>query len=477
MRDVMRLMTRIQFNAGWHAPATLALAAAAACWWLAPELDAWVPTILSQPLLWLLPAACVLASRDARASLGRLRGDILLLGLMVGLLQIALRMLAGVFFGFGYSPYPHDLASILYYFPFVFGILAAHELVRWRVATALTARYGEGVALLAGWGLLAAVAFTPGAYLRLASGATAFEWAGRAWFPMTAAGLFATYLALRSGPLAAFAYLGIMAAFEWYFPILPSIPWPVEALVGVGVPVLGVGLLEQSDIRSASADAPDDSIAWGPIAGAFAMVVLVWFNAGVFGVRPAIVHGHSMEPTMYTGDLVLSEQVEPDDLEVGDIIRFRAGSLVVLHRIIEITFDDEGRQIFITQGDNNSAADSPVYPEDVDGRLVAHVPKVGWPVVVLKRAIAGLAGGQLSLSTAWLALLAVPALIGLTGLPTLRRDEPAVSHRDGHCGVPPQTPADPPDSRPEMPELLRSRARIPLFFAGFSLLRPKGKER
>lgn len=470
MRDVTRLMTRIQFVAGWRALAALTLAAAAASWWLAPELDEWLPTVLSQPLFWLIPAACVLASREARAGLRRLRGDILLLGLLVGLLQVVIRMLAGVLFGFGYSPYPHDSASILYYFPFVFGILAAHELVRWRVTTALAGRHGDGVALLAGWGLLAAVAFAPASYLRLADGATAFEWAGRAWLPLAAAGLFATYLALRSGPLAALAYLGSMSAFEWYFPILPNIPWPVEALIGVGVPVFGVGLLEQHDIRST--DEPDEGIAWGSIAGAFMLVVLVWFNAGVFGVRPAVVHGHSMEPTMHTGDLMLSEQVPVDELEVGDVIRFKVGPRVVLHRIIEITFDEQGRQVFITQGDNNSAPDRPVYPEDIEGRMVAHIPKAGWPVVVFKRAITGLASGEISASTAALALVAIPALLGLTGPPSLRRGKRAASDEDDHAGG---APAGPQGAESLAPR--QTRARVPLFFAAFSLLGAKGRER
>ncbi|MEZ4573001.1 MAG: signal peptidase I, partial [Thermomicrobiales bacterium] len=333
--------------------AALTLTAFLITLWIPSLVSEWVPVTISKPLIWSIPAIYILAHHGAVERLRSVRIDVVSLGLLVGLLQLAIGLLAGIFFGFGHSPYPHTVSSIVYYFPFVFGILAARELIRWKLATSLSSRFGEPAALLATWGLLVLTTFPLSAYTRLTVGARAFEWLGRFWLPGAAAALFATYLALRAGPLASFAYLGVMSAFEWYFPILPNLPWPVAALIGVAVPVFGVALIEQGDLQGA--EEPEGDIAWGSIAGAFAIVALIWFNTGVFGVRPAIVHGHSMEPTMHTGDMMLSEQVPVDELDVGDVIRFKVGTRVVLHRIIEITYDAEGQMIFITQGDNNSA--------------------------------------------------------------------------------------------------------------------------
>lgn len=108
------------------------------------------------------------------------------------------------------------------------------------------------------------------------------------------------------------------------------------------------------------------------------MLLLGWF----LFLRPAfivggsggyvIVSGHSMEPTMYTGDLaVLHRQ---NSYSIGDVIAFHSGQGTVIHRIIggDADFGYE------MQGDNNAHAD-PWHPRPaaVIGRRLFHLPRVG----------------------------------------------------------------------------------------------------
>lgn len=85
-----------------------------------------------------------------------------------------------------------------------------------------------------------------------------------------------------------------------------------------------------------------------------------------------IVQGHSMEPTMYTGDLaVLHRQGSYD---VGDVIAFHSGQGTVIHRIT----GGDAASGYEMLGDNNPHPD-PWHPKPdaVIGRMLFHVPKVG----------------------------------------------------------------------------------------------------
>lgn len=105
-------------------------------------------------------------------------------------------------------------------------------------------------------------------------------------------------------------------------------------------------------------------------------IVLVWFlwlrPTGLGGAASyIIISGISMEPTLYTGDLVILHAQE--SYGVGDIVAFRVDSGNVIHRIV----DKEGDR-FIMQGDNKEAID-PWTPQqgDILGKLWLHIPQAG----------------------------------------------------------------------------------------------------
>jgi signal peptidase I len=83
-----------------------------------------------------------------------------------------------------------------------------------------------------------------------------------------------------------------------------------------------------------------------------------------------------MEPTVPTGSLCLILRADFDSVEEGDIILFEHGGMQVLHRLIEKT-DTYG----VTQGDANNIDDGQTVSRELDnvyGKLVFHIPKVGY---------------------------------------------------------------------------------------------------
>ncbi len=83
----------------------------------------------------------------------------------------------------------------------------------------------------------------------------------------------------------------------------------------------------------------------------FMCLVSVWILTQA-GVEAYTILSGSMEPTLYTGDLVLVSTKETE-IQRDDMIAFRMGGNIVVHRVIEVR---EGEQ-YVTKGDANQQAD------------------------------------------------------------------------------------------------------------------------
>lgn len=86
----------------------------------------------------------------------------------------------------------------------------------------------------------------------------------------------------------------------------------------------------------------------------------------------------SMEPAIPTGSLVYVENMDPTEVQEGDVIAFYSaqdGSSVITHRVVtNSTVMGE----FITKGDANEENDmSPIPYNHFIGRVVKSIPKVG----------------------------------------------------------------------------------------------------
>ena len=108
-----------------------------------------------------------------------------------------------------------------------------------------------------------------------------------------------------------------------------------------------------------------------------------------------VVVSGSMEPVFYRGDVVVLEQtnflglneINPNDLNVGNIVIYHATWFPepVIHRIVYKGQDSQGKEYYITKGDNNPVPDpAVVYPDQVAAKVVTIgntplvIPKIGY---------------------------------------------------------------------------------------------------
>ncbi|MCA5895183.1 signal peptidase I [Isoptericola sp. NEAU-Y5] len=116
------------------------------------------------------------------------------------------------------------------------------------------------------------------------------------------------------------------------------------------------------------------------------MVALVVLAAAVavvprlLGAVPLTVLSGSMEPVFSPGDLVVTQRVDPNEIQAGDLVTFQPVSddpTLITHRVVGLQWDADGVTGFVTRGDANGADDDPIVADQVMGRVVYSVPLVG----------------------------------------------------------------------------------------------------
>lgn len=339
---------------------------------------------LVQPLLWISIAALVLKLLDlSPRELWKLADRWhIKIAVLVGFFQVSMLVISGLLVGFGNSPYSHKVWLIALNIWYVASRLAGMELARWFLLKVFKNRnqmLGIGLA----W-LCLTVANLP--LTRLGSSSLenlegVFRLVGNAVLPAASTNVLATYLAVSGGPITSMAYLGVLAAFEWLSPILPNMEWTLNAFIGTVVPILAVlfvhDILEWRAAQTAEPDTKSSSIGTGWVLVSVVVVFMVWFNSGLFGVRPTLISGISMEPAIKPGDIVITREVTASEIKLGDVVLFSDGARSILHRVVEIQIED-GDSVFFTQGDNVAKRDEPWQAHQLKGKLVMVIPKLGW---------------------------------------------------------------------------------------------------
>lgn len=115
----------------------------------------------------------------------------------------------------------------------------------------------------------------------------------------------------------------------------------------------------------------------GILIAALAIIAGLLILPRCFGCQSMAVLSGSMEPEISVGSIVFVKEVEPETLEVGDVITYQIGSgTMVTHRIQEVLADEDA---FITKGDANEVEDgAPVIYSSIVGKEVFHIPYLGY---------------------------------------------------------------------------------------------------
>lgn len=98
--------------------------------------------------------------------------------------------------------------------------------------------------------------------------------------------------------------------------------------------------------------------------------------SSIFGYSVLLISSESMEPEYPVKTMVLTKQMNINDLKVGNVITFYSKdpeiyNIPVTHRINEVKTNQQGAIYLVTKGDSNIICDKYfVYEEDIIGVVV-----------------------------------------------------------------------------------------------------------
>ncbi|OAQ54395.1 S26 family signal peptidase [Natrinema mahii] len=127
------------------------------------------------------------------------------------------------------------------------------------------------------------------------------------------------------------------------------------------------------------------------LAALLVLVAIVAFPGLVGGDDAYVVTSNSMEPTIESGDIVVTKAVPPEGIEAGDVVTFHADTTTdrgyVTHRVVEIR-EEDGDRYFKTKGDANDVPDEGYVPADaVQGVQHRHIPSLGYLFVFARSSV------------------------------------------------------------------------------------------
>lgn len=209
------------------------------------------------------------------------------------------------------------------------------------------------------------------------------------FLPIVLENILLTYLAYIGIRSTVYAYFIPMLISRYFIPITLDVDWFFALLFQLILVVVifyvsfNEYLWKEKRIYSYKTNKTNSVIY---LFGVVLIVSFGLFVAGVFKYRPVAILTYSMEPIFTRGDAVIVEKLDDEEknkLKNGDIIQYQVDKTVVVHRIIKVKKEDN-KKVYILKGDNNNAKDpKPVYMEQIMGKVLFSIPKVGYPSVWL----------------------------------------------------------------------------------------------
>jgi len=98
--------------------------------------------------------------------------------------------------------------------------------------------------------------------------------------------------------------------------------------------------------------------------------------------------GNSMRPFIKDGDILNIKPIEATEVQIGDVILFRQGRRILVHRVVKRRVEPE--VMLIVKGDSRLRPDGPVHPDQLLGKVTG--VERGGRTINVDRGVVKLAG-------------------------------------------------------------------------------------
>ena len=334
-----------------------------------------------KPLLFILLGffCLIFIGRDERTY--EIKADYLQISLFGVLIYVSILFICGYLQGFNYNPMDLSVKGILINSWAFLTVIIIRELIRSRMTAAASGQMMAAVTLVFTFSSMDNLRS-----LTLSRPGLILDYALTVFLPLLVLNIFLTWTAYQGGLAGNLMFAAAYQAVPILSPYLPDIPKILDAIMLytiLFILYLMIVNIRWKNRRTATPFQKPPDWKWMTLTGGI-LAACFLFGFGVFRHIPVAVASNSMKGVFSKGDLVIIEKVDrADNIEVGDILQYRAGEISVIHRVSEITYTEAGGKQFITKGDQNPAIDLyPVRSSQVVGRYIYRIPYIGYPALL-----------------------------------------------------------------------------------------------
>lgn len=120
------------------------------------------------------------------------------------------------------------------------------------------------------------------------------------------------------------------------------------------------------------------------------IIVFLFLGVKVVPENTLVIASNSMYPSIHRGDIVLIQKKPFSSVQKDDIIKYRLDNQYIVHRVVEVKFNQKQEKYFVTKGDNNKEMDLyPVTEDQYEGVVVGKIPFLGYPRLILNDILYG----------------------------------------------------------------------------------------
>lgn len=314
--------------------------------------------------------------------------------LIIVIIYYIIYFLLGLVLGYKKSPYGRSFFIIVKNLFFIVGLILMQDYVRTKVMN--NQRKKINYVLFTFIFVLLRLDYSEG-FSVFTSGEKIFEYLASVIIPEIVKGCVCSYLAISGGTWLVYAYSVPVAVFQVLSPIFPNLDWFLKSIFDILISVILFIYNNYEHTIKTTRMTRKEKKKINPIKqvpGILLVLFIIAFIAGFLPVKPVAVMSNSMVPTFSRGAVVISTKTNQKDLsklKVGDILHYKSENGEVIHRIIEIQKDEDGKLLFKTQGDNNNTPDSRLVEEEqIIGKVTVYIPYIGYPSVWFSEKVLGM---------------------------------------------------------------------------------------
>ena len=198
--------------------------------------------------------------------------------------------------------------------------------------------------------------------------------------------IMCTYVTYNVGLIPTIIYKLIFNLYRYLVPFNPDLSDYLQSVLGVVLPYFVYREIKKNLTYKAKYGLQAKKTIKNTVSIILTvnLFILILLISGIFKFQLIAIATGSMEPIYYRGDAIILEKKEPKEIDVGDILVYKAIGGIITHRVTDIIEKDNER-IFHTKGDNNETNDNvDILESDVKGVVKYVVKYAGYPTIWFK---------------------------------------------------------------------------------------------